>query len=608
METKDNHLSLFYEIAMSIGNNPDLELETGTQQALMTYLRKLHCCAGALIQIHSFHEGSSLQWEIIQFIPRIGCNGLNDLTPFLEEGLSRTPTVDSWMENLDQGTFRYGLLLPNFGCLVLIRKGNPLPEGVLLGLHPLNRKLASLCIACQSRRSLRESEANYRRVFESIQDVYAEIDFEDGTVIDISPSAESILGFTREQLLGSDSRRFYVDSEERIKLRETLIRDGQVSDFEVRFWDRNGKVRTAAFSARIEWPENGIKPRVVGTMRDITRRKQAEDALILTRNRLEDTVQSRTARLHNANEALRQEIRERIEAERVLKHTQAKLIQSEKLAAIGMLASGIAHEINNPIQYIDTHLRFLEEGVLALHTSIDAWTTRFPTLKQSGVEQEVKTMQEQLQAIDYDYLCKALPESLQHARDGVAQIASIVKSINLFAHGGPLERAHHDLHSILQNVLTISRRHWKDVLYVNQDLQPELPEVVCVRQGISQVFLNLLINGIHAVEEKQKLQEPGDFKGEILIRTRLFPKQVSILFRDNGVGIPEANLHRIFEPFFTTKPPGMGTGQGLAIAYTIVVNEHGGSLEVRSDFGNWTEFEVLLPLHREPTAIASDLP
>jgi PAS domain S-box-containing protein len=589
-------MEVFYGISMAIGNS--LDLDRMARDALFAYARKLQCKGGMLVRCAKMAEGHHPECNLIAAIPRLMTQP-NDVTKLIAQTLEITSTGPSaTLFPMDRGFIRHLLPLPGYGWLALDRHEKPIDAQLLRALEPLNQKLASFCIACESRESLKHSEISYRRVFENIQDVYAEIDFENGTIIEISPSVEGVLGFPREKLIGQNSRHFYVDNAERECLRERLLIDRKVNDYEIRMWHADGQSRTTAFTARIEWDAQGRHPRVIGTMRDITRRKQAESALVQARDRLEETVTTRTASLHEANLSLRQEIQERIEAEKNLKQTQAKLIQSEKFAAIGQLASGIAHEINTPIHYIGTHIRFMEDAWHALQPWIGQVQSFFPEMEASGLGAHAKKLRQFLYLMDFPYIQKSIPESLQHASEGIEQIAAIVNGMNLFSHGGNNEKSNNDLNAILENVIRLAANQWRNRFEIQKQLDPNLPEVQCVRHSIGQVFLNLLINSIHALEERAAT-EPHH-AGVITLSSRIKGSHACVTFRDNGVGIAAEYLNRIFEPFFTTKAPGRGTGQGLAIAYSIVVGEHRGTLEVRSEKGQWTEFEVILPVDSFP--------
>ena len=601
MAKKGKNLQVLYEIAMSIGSS--LDLEEMTQTALFAYVEILDCGRGIVVKNQTCRNACSEDCHCVFSLPDVDSRqtmlleAQKEIAEFIEHETEQSGS--SWVRRVSEAEYSHVMRLPDYGFLVLFRKDHPLDQEVLERLIPLNRKFASSCIACENKASLAESEARYRRIFESIEDVYAEIDVETSIILEISPSVVSILEYTREELLGFNSRALYVDDRERLKLKEYLLTDGVANDFEVKVWTKSGKQKTVSLSVRVE-PNDSGGLRAVGTMRDISRRKKVEETLLQTRRWLEEEVQQRTAKLHEANESLKAEIQERIEAEKTLKQTQTKLIQSEKLAGIGQLASGIAHEINTPIQYIGTHIRFLEGGSSALIDLVEEVESLLPLLEDAGLTEPAKALRIKLEDADFQYLKGSLPESLQHATEGVEQITSIVRGMNLFAHTGNHDKSSNSINEIIGNVLKISNNEWKGIIRVDLELEDNLPEVCCVRHAIGQVLLNLLINSVHAIQER--LETDSTKPGVIRIRTTTIDDDLMILLRDNGVGIPEDKLNRIFDPFFTTKPPGKGTGQGLAIANSIVVGEHKGSIDVRSEPGEWTEFEIRLPLYTEDYA------
>ena len=594
MPKKGKSLQVLYEIAMSIGSS--LDLEEMTQTALFAYVEILDCSRGIVVKNRKCKNACSDDCQCVFSLPDIESRqtmlleAQKEIAEFVDHQIDHPDT--SGIRKVSETEWSHVMRLPDYGFLVLFRKDHPLEPEVMERLIPLNRKLASSCIACENKASLAESEARYRRIFESIEDVYAEIDFDSGEVLEVSPSVVSILEYKREELLGSNAHAIYVDDKERLKLREYLLADGVANDFEVKVWTKSRKQKTVSFSVRVE-PNDTGGLRAVGTMRDISRRKQTEESLRQTHRWLEEEVQQRTARLHQANKSLKAEIQERIEAEKTLKQTQTKLIQSEKLAGIGQLASGIAHEINTPIQYIGTHIRFLEGGGSALIEFVDEVKNTLPLLEEAGLADTAKALHEKLEDIDFQYLKESLPESLQHASEGVEQITSIVRGMNLFARTGSNDKTPTSINEIIRNIVKISSNEWKDSIRIDMDLEDNLPEIYCVKHAIGQVMLNLIINAVHAIQER--LEDNPSGPGVIRIETTTNRDDLVIRIWDNGIGIPKDNFDHIFEPFFTTKPPGKGTGQGLAIVNSIVIGEHAGSIDVRSQPGEWTEFEIRLP-------------
>jgi two-component system, NtrC family, sensor kinase len=213
--------------------------------------------------------------------------------------------------------------------------------------------------------------------------------------------------------------------------------------------------------------------------------------------------------------------------------------------------------------------------------------------RDAGPAREVRELEDE---IDLDYLLGNVPPSLDRCFDGIARIATIVRAMKEFGHTDQREKSPADLNRALTSTLTIARNEYKYVADVETDLH-QLPPVSCLIGELNQVFLNLIVNAAHAISER--MGASGE-RGRISVRTRHEGQHVRIDVADTGAGIPEAIRERIFEPFFTTKPVGRGTGQGLAIARSIVVDKHGGSLSFQSEVGRGTTFSVRLPVDGAP--------
>jgi two-component system, NtrC family, sensor kinase len=276
---------------------------------------------------------------------------------------------------------------------------------------------------------------------------------------------------------------------------------------------------------------------------------------------------------------------------------ELELAQAQKLEAVGSLAAGVAHEINNPVQYIGDNLTFLKESFQqlgALHQAL------LEQLKAGRLE--AVALQPLADAADLGYLATEIPSALTEAADGVRRVAELVRALKEFAHPDDVEKTATDLNRCLQRTVTVARNELKYVSDVVFDLG-ELPTVECHQGAINQVFLNLLVNAAHAIEDRQKA-EGGFVKGTITISTRLEGRQAVVAIADTGCGIPERIQGRVFDPFFTTKEVGRGSGQGLPISRTIVVDKHGGTLDFVTAPGQGTTFFVRLPLGQEQTGSA----
>jgi PAS domain S-box-containing protein len=277
---------------------------------------------------------------------------------------------------------------------------------------------------------------------------------------------------------------------------------------------------------------------------------------------------------------IKKELQERIEThEQERDRLALELRMAQKLEAVGRLASGVAHEINTPMQYVSDNVSFLSQSVEDLASVISAY--RVDRARGDEVATEVEA----------DYLLTELPKAMQRARDGVNRVTSIVRAMKEFSHPNTEARSSADINKALETTLEVARSEYKHIAAVETNLQP-LPLVPCNIGELNQVFLNLLVNAAHAIEASGK----NVSNGRIRITTQHSGADLIITFEDNGCGIKPENLDKIFDPFFTTKEVGKGTGQGLAISRSIVVDRHGGSLDVHSVVGTGTRFTIRLPV------------
>lgn len=284
---------------------------------------------------------------------------------------------------------------------------------------------------------------------------------------------------------------------------------------------------------------------------------------------------------------------------------ELELRQAQRLEAVGQLAAGIAHEMNTPIQYVSDNLRFLQEAFQTRQTVLGAYERlRSAALAGDPLHELLAQLSMALDGADMDYLSAEVPKAFAQSLDGVERVATIVRAMKEFAHPGRKEKAAADLNRALSNALIVARNEIKYVADVETDLG-ELPPVVCHLADMNQVFLNLLINAAHAIRE---VVQKTDKRGKITVRTRVENKRAVIGISDTGCGIPASIQAKVFDPFFTTKPVGQGTGQGLSIARSIVVEKHGGTLTFEPNGTQGTKFLVALPLDAPPSAAPEENP
>ena len=282
-----------------------------------------------------------------------------------------------------------------------------------------------------------------------------------------------------------------------------------------------------------------------------------------------------------------------------LRLTQAKLLQAQKLQAIGQLAAGIAHEVNTPAQYVTDNVTFLQRAFERLQKLVAANTSLLEAARAGDITpQVVQTVEEARRAAKLDYLARQVPRAIEQSLEGLGQISSIVKAMKEFSHPSGAEKQPFDLHDLIESTSIVAKNEWKYVAELELDFDWSLPPILLHRNEFSQVLLNLIVNAAHAIE--QSLPHGSSEKGKIKISTKGLGEQVEVRVQDNGCGIPESVRARVFEPFFTTKTVGKGTGQGLAIAYSVVVDKHGGSIAFETQEGKGTTFVIHLPVGKEP--------
>jgi len=274
------------------------------------------------------------------------------------------------------------------------------------------------------------------------------------------------------------------------------------------------------------------------------------------------------------------------------KPTEAQRDHVQRLASIGQLTVGIAHEINSPIQYIGDNVRFLRDALEELRPVLAACAAlREARVQGVAAGAACAAVAEAVeQADNLAYLLGEIPKAICDSLEGVNDISRIVRSLKEFSHPGNGEKQATDVNRAVHTALTVSHNEWKHAAEAVVDLASDVPEVRCRPGDLEQVLVNLIVNAAHAIEAKAR-RGNGE-KGTIAIRTRQRGKGVDIEVADTGTGIPEAIRARVFEPFFTTKKAGRGTGQGLSIARAIVVERYGGHLTFETEEGRGTTFRI----------------
>ena len=265
---------------------------------------------------------------------------------------------------------------------------------------------------------------------------------------------------------------------------------------------------------------------------------------------------------------------------------EGQLAHAQKLESIGQLAAGIAHEINTPIQYVGDNTRFLQQSLAELAPMLEA--CRRPEINPEEIAQAA-------QDADLDYLMTEIPQALSQSLEGIERVAHIVRAMKDFSHPGTANKVMADLNRALDSTITVARNEWKYVAEVIQDFDPQMPLVPCLPADLNQVFLNMIVNAAHAIADV--VGDGSQGKGIITVSTRREDDfWIQVRFSDTGTGMTPEVKARIFDPFFTTKEVGRGTGQGLSISHTVIVEKHGGTITVETAPGLGTTFTLRLPL------------
>ncbi len=276
-----------------------------------------------------------------------------------------------------------------------------------------------------------------------------------------------------------------------------------------------------------------------------------------------------------------------------LRKAESRLALSRKLESIGQLAAGIAHEINNPMQYIGDNLQFLSDAF----NKISLLLNKAEALANLGdAHSFMLAFKELFQSSknDLDFFQKEIPMAIQQSLEGADGISHIVTTLRDFAHPGSGEKKMININNAILGTITITKNEWKHLADIKLKLGKDLPQINVIANQVNQVLLNMIVNACHTIQDA--ISQGRYKKGIIHISSKRNGSYLEILISDNGMGISASIIDKIFDPFFTTKEVGKGTGQGLAISHDIVVNKHNGSIEVNSEVSRGTSFCIRLPL------------
>ena len=275
---------------------------------------------------------------------------------------------------------------------------------------------------------------------------------------------------------------------------------------------------------------------------------------------------------------------------------QLQLSQAQKLESVGLLAAGVAHEINTPIQFVGDNVHFLSVSFNHVQRLLERYQAlEYAVREQKPTAGALDQIQSTASEIDLPFLEQELPSAIAEATDGITRVARIVKAMKEFSHPGVEQRCRVDLNRAIESTIAVSRNEWKYVARMEVDLDSNIPQVNCYPGELNQALLNLIVNAAHAVADAKTSASP-DTDFVIRVATRVEQQSVVIEVTDSGIGISPENVDKIFTPFYTTKAIGVGTGQGLAIVQSVIVRKHGGTIDVESTPGVGTTFRIRLPL------------
>jgi PAS domain S-box-containing protein len=416
---------------------------------------------------------------------------------------------------------------------------------------------------CTERKQAEKNRAFLASIVESSDDSFIGTDL-NGVVRSWNPAAERLFGYTAEEAMGRHITFLYppnLQADFDVIL-EKIYHQERVKRFEAARVAKDGSILDVSAIISPISDNKGRLQGILGNYRNIAERKQAE--------------------------------RDRDAMEVQLRHAQ-------KLESIGQLAAGIAHEINTPTQYIGDNARFLKEAFRDMEQLLMHYQGLIEAAAQTGLEPgATKDVLALLKSIDVDYLLEEIPKAIDQTLEGVTRVSTLVSAMKEFSHPGTKEKTPVNLNRSIDCTIAVTRNEWRYVAELETEFDQALPLIPCIPGEFNQVVLNLIVNAAHAIADVVK----DGSRGKIVVRTKEHQHWVEIQIQDTGNGIPIAVRERIFDPFFTTKEVGQGSGQGLAIARSVVVDKHGGTIHFETETGKGTTFIIRLPL--DGTSLPSD--
>lgn len=400
--------------------------------------------------------------------------------------------------------------------------------------------------------SLKQSQAEVQKLASAVREISEGLVIANnrGETEYVNLAVEQITGYSSQELLGKNLLRFLGThfSSEKIEAKEMELRAGEIQRGKDVCTRKDGSQYTLQYNIAPIINEKGEKI-YVSVISDVSQ-----------------------------NELIEQQNR-----------------QAQKLEAIGSLAAGVAHEINTPIQYVGNNLQFIKNEFDSIVGLMHNFQQLFEQVQSADPTNKlIEESHQKEKEVDLNYLIQEIPKAIDESLEGIGRVTKIVQAIKEFSHPGMDEKTPVDLNRAIDTTLTVSRNEWKYVADLVVHYDENMPLVLCSPGEINQVILNLITNAAHAI--KEQIDKGVYSKGLIEVYTFGKEETIEIHIKDNGGGIPTEYREKVFNPFFTTKPVGMGTGQGLSIAYKVIVNKHNGSIVFDTELEKGTTFKITLPI------------
>ena len=426
--------------------------------------------------------------------------------------------------------------------------------------------------------ALKESEERFRTLsnltFEGI------LIHDNGIIIDCNYSFENQIGYSREELIGMQILNKLIPEEFKNLMKEKLFID--IAQYEAEAIHKDGTIIPISIESRSTM--YGNKRVRVAAIRNISELKKTIKELDQYKNHLEEIVKKRTLELKKQSNILKERNEELNTTLEELKDAQNHLVQSEKMASLGALLAGIAHEMNNPVNFIYAGVNSIIKDFQDLSSMLDY----IKTLDKKSPDANICL--EKINALkdenEFEIAYKAIDETMQDIKLGASRIKEIINGLSNFSRLDPEEWRVTNIHNEIEDVLILLKNRYKNHIEIRKEYNLSLPDVECYPGKLNQVFMNVINNAIDAI---------GPVSGIITIKTGFTPDKVQISISDTGIGIEGKIKSKIFDPFFTTKDVGYGMGLGLSISYSII-QEHDGDIWVNSEKNHGTEFIIRIPV------------